>query len=116
MHDTIESYCVTQAIFGRDASFFKKGGKDYAAFKLDSIMFTKQAVILSNEWFLLHVQDRFVRKITSQLIKAGVPKEDISTQEESYGTKIYVIQHPDKLIPYLMKFEEQLNKQKKPPN
>lgn len=109
MHDKIESYCVTQTLSGKEATFFKKGGKDYAAFKLESIMLQKQRVIISNEWFLLQAQDRFVKKIISLLIKSGIYKEDISTQEDTYGSKIYVIQHPDKFIPCLMKFEELIN-------
>ncbi|MNO33049.1 hypothetical protein D3C76_230550 [compost metagenome] len=114
MHDTIESYCVTQALSGKDAAFFKKGGKDYAAFKLNSIMFYKQRVIVSNEWFLLQVQDRFVKKIISLLIRSGISKDSITTNSDGgYSANIYVIDHPDKFIPCLMKFEiiiEDLNK------
>lgn len=115
MHDKIESYCVTQALSGKDATFFKKGGKDYAAFKLESIMLQKQRVIISNEWFLLQAQDRFVKKIISLLIKSGIPKDSITTNSDGgYSANVYVIDHPDKFIPGLMKFEELLDNQKPP--
>lgn len=108
MHDDIESYCVTQALYGKESSFFTKGGKDYAAYKLNSIFLYKKAVIISNEWFLLHVNTRFEKKVINYLIKSGIPKEDISSTDDAVCTKIYVIQHPSKFIPSLMKFEKMI--------
>ena len=111
MHPDIESYLIAQSLSDKKIKQIEKQGKEYVVCQIDSIMLRKNMVIISNEWFLLHVYDRFVKKIISLLIKAGVDREDISYFNDGLYTKIYVIQNPSKFIPILMKFEELIKKE-----
>lgn len=111
MHPDIESYLIAQSLSDKKIKQIEKQGKEYVVCQIDSIMLRKNMVIISNEWFLLHVYDRFVKKIISLLIKAGVDREDISYFNDGLYTKIYVIQNPSKFIPILMKFEKLIKEQ-----
>lgn len=107
MHEDIESYLIIQSLSKDKTKIIKEKGKEYVASNIDSIMLYRKAVIISDEWFMLHVHPRFTKQIVRLLKKAGVDiTKDVSKVETLFCTKVYVIQNPANFIPHLMKFEE----------
>lgn len=116
MHPEVESYLVIQSLSKDKTKVIEKKGKEYVASNIDSMMLYKKAVIISDDWFLLHVHSRFLKQIIRLLRKCGVKDIDISHFNEGVCYKVFVTQDPNIFIPQLMQFEEFIEEQKSKEN
>lgn len=113
MHLEIESYLILQSLIKDKTGILKNSkGQECVASNIDSIMLQRKAVIITDEWFMLHVHHRYLKKIISLLKKSGVNIKDISHFDSGMCEKVYVTQDPTNFIPCLMKFEELIMKSK----